>query len=738
MPMRDIPRAVAAAFFLSGAAALVYETVWLRMLTRAFGVTAHAAAALVALFMGGLALGAALSRRLPARSWPRVYAALEAAAALSAVAGTAAVLRLPELVSSLGASAPLSPWTRALLAAPAVLPSTILLGATLPVLARGVESAGAVSWLSRLYAVNALGACAGTLAAAFVLIGALGEKATVGFAVALNLAAAGLALTVPAGRAPASAPVVPAGRAPWRAMALYGVSGFCALGYEVLWARQLTPLLGNSVYAFALLLCAYLLGLAAGSRKGASGPALSGFGLWQAALGAAVLLSLLAFEKLGLAASSHDFLYSPIRSGSDFLWLAAEALLLVFPASYCMGRLFPLAAALALEEGAAAPEAAGALYAANTVGGVLGSLAAGFWAIEALGVHRAFQALTALTFLVAGWSLRRSGWRPRDSARAGLAAAAVMLLAASTSSDPMVEILRRRLDALLGPGSKVVFHDEAAAATVTGYEKGPLRGILINGIDTAGVGIPGTLMAVMPHYLIEKPSSTLVICFGAGNTFRTASQLGAGPVDAVDLVPTLFERMRHFYADADEYLSKPGNRVIAEDGRQWLLRGTRRYDSIIVDAAPPLFSAGAVNLYTVEFFRLADRSLSEQGMLTLWLPLPSFEEDYWRVLSALTAVFPHAAAWRFASLPGFLVFASRRPLSWPEGELARRLKARPSFYTKGATEASLRQGFVSDEAGLRARASRYPPLTDDKPVVEFPLPRFLRGAAFVRTPDFLQ
>lgn len=733
--MRELPRAVAAAFFLSGAAALVYETVWLRMLTRAFGVTAHAAAALVALFMGGLALGAALARRLPARSWPRVYAALEAAAALAAVAGTAAVLRLPELVSRLGADAPLSPWTRALLAAPAVLPATILLGATLPVLARGVSSGAAVSWLSRLYAINALGACAGTLAAAFVLIGALGEKATVGVAVALNVAAAGLALSVPAGRA---APPAAAARAPWRAMALYGVSGFCALGYEVLWARQLTPLLGNSVYAFALLLCAYLLGLAAGSRKGAAGSALSGFGLWQAALGAAVLLSLFTFEKLGFAAASSDFLYSPIRSGADFLWLAAEALLLVFPAAYCMGRLFPLAAALALEEGAAAPEAAGALYAANTVGGVLGSLAAGFWAIDALGVHHAFQALTALTFLLAAWALRRSGWRPRDGTRAGMAAAGALLLAVVTASDPAVAILRNRLDAMLGPGSRVLFHDEGAAATVTGYANGPLRGILINGIDTAGPGIPGTLMAVLPHYLIEKPSSTLVICFGAGNTFRTASQLGAGPVDAVDLVPSLFRRMGEFYADAGSHLSKPGNRVLAEDGRQWLLRGPRRYDSIIVDAAPPLFSAGAVNLYTVEFFRLAERSLSEQGILTLWMPLPSFEEDYWRVLSALTTVFPHAAVWRFGTLPGFLVFASSRPLEWPAGELAKRLKARPSGYTADANETSLRQGFALSGDALRARASRYPPLTDDKPVVEFPLPRFLREAPFVRSPDFLK
>ncbi|HWH22988.1 MAG TPA: hypothetical protein VNT25_06865, partial [Allosphingosinicella sp.] len=254
-------------------------------------------------------------------------------------------------------------------------------------------------------------------------------------------------------------------------------------------------------------------------------------------------------------------------------------------------------------------------------------------------------------------------------------------------------------------------------------------------IDTAGVGPVGSLMAIIPNVWLEAPRSTLVICFGAGNTFRTASLLG-GEVDAVDLVPALFRRMRHFYNDADEHLAK--HRLHAEDGRRVLLKSRRAWDVIIVDATPPLFSAGAVNLYTRELFELAKSRLEPGGILALWLPLPGFEEDYWRILSAYTAVFPHAATWRWGTMGGFLVLGSDRPLERSKAVIAGRLERRTKTVARGLTADMILDHFLLSGPALRERAAKWPPLTDDKPVVEFPLPRFLAGHPLRPDADFLK
>lgn len=666
------------ALFLSGAAALACETVWLRMLTRVFGVTVHAVSALVALYMLGLGLGALLAPRLKGRPGA-VYAALEVGAALGAL-GTALV----------------SPFL--------LFPTTILLGATLPVVARSGSPA-------LLYAANTAGACAGALLAGFWSLGAYGESATIFATAALSILAA--VLGWPAKGRPAEAA---GGKLHWMLLA-YALSGFCALGYEVLLTRQLIPLLGNSVYAFTLILAAYLLGLSAGA---ALAPKRLDFGRAQLLAAGAALLALYCYGALGGMASSPDFLYSPIRDAAHFSALAVDAFLLVFPLAFALGMLWPTA--LKLYPGV------GPLYAANTAGAILGSLFAGFAGLSLLGAWNCFLLFAALNAALGLWLTR--SWR---------AAAALVFAGLLVRADPTLPILEKRLEAFLRERPRILFHDETPAASVTGYEWTRGKGLLINGIDTAGTGSVGTLMMVIPQLLHKNPKNALVICFGAGNTFRTASQLGL-ETEAVDLVPALFTRMPEFYADAREHLGKPGNAVHAQDGRRLLAGPGKKYDLIIVDAAPPLFSAGAVNLYTREFQELAKARLADDGIMALWLPIPGFEEDYWSILSAFTSVYPHAATWRYGDMVGFLVLGSKQPLNWDKAALEKRIKAKrdlPFFRT--VTADKIRGAFMLSGEALRAKAAAYPPLTDDKPTVEFPLPRFrARAEVHWNTPFLLK
>jgi predicted membrane-bound spermidine synthase len=725
---------------LSGAAALIYEIIWMRMLSRAFGVTVYATASLVALYMAGLALGAAGGARLRWRgSWLRLYAWLEAAAGAAALLGTWWMIKLPSAVGALSAERPLSAAFRLLLAAPALLPATCLLGATLPALTRHCGSAG------RLYAANTLGAMAGLTAASFWMIGQFGESTTIAWAAACNAAAALLAWTLSRGPASATAQAPAASSAaPGRyglVLTTFMISGFCALGYEILWSRQLSLLLGNSTYAFALLLIVYLGGVGLGSAifSGQEQDPLEAFGMILTALGCAAVLSLVSYRFIGLAIDSPDFLYSPLRDFGDFPLLLGQAVVFVLPLSLMLGLLFP-AAVKACSQGSHDGATVGKLYAWNTAGGILGSLWAGFFGITWLGTHKSFMLLAGLQIAAGLAVLAAAPTKPRRWATAGafLALSAAGLFYAWR--DPGLEILGRRLSRQGVTKMDVLFHDESAAATITGIAHAEARRLFINGIETSGNGFPGKWMALLPNLFIAEPKTSLVICFGAGNTFSAASKLG-GTVDAVELIGDVPRRMPLFQPDADQHLGRPDRNIFIEDGRNYLLRSRRDYDTIIVDATPPLYSAGTVNLYTKEFLDLARKRLKPEGIFTLWLPTLSFESDYWQILRSASEVFPHIAVWSRPRWEGFLVLGSARPIAAAPGVLERRIKQRAKA-VRDLCPAKLdsryvRSGFRFSEQELRDFLQKVPAVTDDLPSVEFPLGRFWRGEPLQETTDFL-
>jgi spermidine synthase len=733
---RDRLGPVMGLMFLSGAAALAYEIIWMRMLSRAFGVTVHAVAALVALYMGGLALGAYGAPRLRWRgSWLRLYAWLEAGAGLAALLGTWWMLRLPAVVAALSCDHPLAALPRLLLAAPALLPATCLLGATLPTLTRHCGSAG------KLYAANTLGAMTGLAIVSFWTIGRWGETSTILLAVALNAAAASGAALLSRGAgpvpvAPSAAPAAAALR-PSLVLGLFAVSGFCALGYEIIWARQLVLLLGNSTYAFAMLLLVYLGGIGAGSLLpiDLGDSPTEAFATLLAALGFAAVLSLASYRFMGLGIDSPEFLYSPLRRFSDFPLLFAQAIVIILPVALMLGALFPIAVKVCSRSCDEAT-AVGRLYAWNTAGGIAGSLWAGFAGLSWLGAHRSFLLLaglqTALGLAAAAWlAVGRRRWL----GPAAFAACALCLIP-YVRRDPTLDIIRNRLRQVGYDRVEVMFHDESPAATITGAKLDRSRTLYINGIETSGKGWAGTWMALLPSLLAENSRSALVICLGAGNTLGAAAAL-AGSVDGVELVADVARRIPVFQSGPELTLPagvKP--RIFIEDGRNYLLRTQRRYDFIIVDAAPPLYSAGTVNLYTKEFMELARRRLEDGGVFTLWLPTKSFESDYWQIMRGMSDVFEHVAVWD-KGWSGFLILGSSRPLAWDGRLLDSRIRERAGAFGLKLTGAYVLSGLRLSDREIRDYVRPYAPVTDDRPSVEFPLPRFWKGEALRQTSAFL-
>ncbi|MFH2203702.1 MAG: fused MFS/spermidine synthase [Elusimicrobiota bacterium] len=744
---------------LSGAASLIYEIVWLRMLSRAFGVTIHAVSFLIALYFGGLVLGALAASRWTRREtdWLGVYALLETAGAAAALLATLWMSALPRIVAAISPlDAGLGPAADTLiifvLAGPALLLPTFFFGATLPVLCRhGItridelrRGAGA------LYGANTLGAMLGVIAASFWTIAYWGETASALTAAAGNLTAATAAFSMSGRKLPwrflrpptphrLSLPVI---STPSAACLLFMLSGFCAMGYEVLWTRRLILLLGTSGYAFGFLLICYLGGTALGSalaarRNTSERGAWELFGRLELLLAAAALLSLWLCDWLGLRQTAAEYLYTPLVSRQDLPRLALHAAMIVLPASIVMGLLFPLAARLESSGDDTAGTTIGRVYAFNTAGGILGSLVIGFWGIGRFGTHKSFLILAALNAGIGAAALLRH--KPSLLRPASMALAVLVLFAGfAARRDRSLDIIMRRLERMKGEMPRVMFHDEAPAGTATGVASADESTLLINGIIISGTGINGALMTSIPNVFREDPRRTLLIGVGAGTTLVAASLLG-GEVHAAELLQPVADRIGMFQPGRRPIYERPQTRIFMMDGRNLLLRSRKPYDLVLVDGSPPLFAAGTTNLYTVDFMRLVRQRLTRQGIFTLWLPLPSFEDDYWDILKGMYEVFPHVAVWSHPDIrAGVMYFGSQEPLSWAPGVLERRLKERvqPRILTS-LTEEKVREGFRITPAEARAYVRPYRLVTDDRPITEYPLGKLLRGQTFRTDNSFL-
>jgi spermidine synthase len=738
----------------SGTAGLVYEIVWMRMLIRVFGITLYAVSTVVSVFLGGLALGSWLAGRMArTRSFSlRAYGWIEIGIGVLALFATLAIARLPLLyagIAPLDVAAPGSllfvTALRVGLCALVLLGPTMLMGTTLPFLTHGVGGDDVGARTASLYGFNTLGAVVGVLLSGFVLLATIGETGTVLLAVAINVAA-GLAFLRGWGPLPSGEKgnVSPSGKGKTSPIVLLlgaaAVTGFCALSFEILWTRFLILILGTSVYAFSTVLALYLTGIGLGSLIAsrwvdrAQRPLLR-FGWLQVGLALLVVSSLHAFRLVGLRSTDPKFLYSPLLRAGDvagFFWMGA---LVIVPSMLVSGMCFPLLARLVAARAGSAGPAIGSVYAWNTVGGILGSTLSAYVLVSRLGAQGSFVLTSATTLLLGCAAILAAAGR-RGAAPALGAALAFLALLLPLRGDVYRDVLVRRLER--DGGGRLLFHREDASATLTGWQtaRGD-RNLLINGIQTSGKGLVGQSMAHLPLLLHPDPKRALVICFGAGNTFRAAVD-HVGRVDVVELHRGVVESFPAFYDDARAYLERDGVRVFVNDGRNFVLTSRDAYDAIVIDASPPIFSEGTVNLYSREFLELCRRRLTAGGILCLWIPVPCFESDFWRIARGFTRTFPHTFAWTYPGCPGVYLMASAQPFARDRATIAARLRERRLTEIAPWIPAEVFElPWKLEDDEIRRYAERFDAVTDDRPTTEFPLGRFLRGEAFHQEADFL-
>jgi len=731
-----------ALFAVSGFAALVYETVWTRRLVLVLGATVYSASTVLAGFMAGFALGALLGARLSRKALSplRLYGWLELGIAAAAALFPLCIPLMLEVMER--TALPIGPLRFAMSFA-SVLPATVLMGATFPVLcgARSGEAAG--TRIAGLYTANLLGACAGVLVNAFLLLAFLGLAWSHWLAVALNCVVGVTALflsrdaAVPEPEPPAAA----SGSVGWTALAV-GVSGFCGMAFEVVWFRLLLPSFNNSAYGFATVLFVFLFSLGIGSwlaRRVRPGLALLG-GLQ----GLSALLGFVGYAGFELTQVLQSRFADMANSGiSPFLFIPfAEALVLLTPLAVVQGMIFPTAARLdAAGEGAGA--AVGRLYFWNTLGAILGTLTAGFWWIPAFNVQNALllilgAALACGAVLIAAAGPRSLRWAAPAAAAALLALAWGRLRGRYLPSAMMEEWGTHFAD--LAP--ELLSYTEDLEGSVAVEQRGGGRRLVINGVGVAGYTNITKLLAHIPLALHPRPERALIICFGLGTTFRSALSHEGVRVDVVELAGAVLKAFPLFYRDAERWTGDPRARLIVNDGRNHLLRDREGYDVILADPSPPLYSAGTVNLYSRDFFALALRKLKPGGLLAVWLPEYP-EPEFNMVLKSFFAAVPHAQLWLgSAGGGGVVMLGSAAPIPLDQARVSRRLAAagvrrdlleRDGEFRDEAAFWKLALGPARDFAGALAAA---PEVTDEFPRIEYPYFR-AKTKAYYRHPAIL-
>lgn len=671
--LRRSNRFVVAVFVASGAAGLVYQVVWSSQLVVIFGNTTEAIGTIVTAFLAGLGLGGMVGGLVaPRLRHPlRIYGAVEVAVGAAALLVPIGFEGIAGIYSSAYDTTSASQLTliRLLLTLAAVTPVTFLMGLTLPLLTRhlvtSMRTAGAQMGL--LYSANTFGAMAGALGAGFVLIELLGLSATTHVAVALNLLAGITALLLSSGRRTVASvhvlgPSVSGEETiltpRWRRslFAASFVSGFVALSLEVLWTRMLAEGTGSQIYNFVIILAVYLLGIAAG---GGIYRRLSN--TWRdtpAALAAAFL---------GVAVCT--VLTVPLAT----VWLPtvniARALILL-PATVFMGYAFPLSARLLTRDAADGSHSIGVLYAWNTFGCILGSLAAAFILAGSLGTNASILVLGSAEAGVAG-ALIIAGGQELGARRLSLslmtAAAVVVPVGLVITASP---VLLTATEHRLAAGSLPFFHTEDRLSTVDALGGPPYkRRLFASGTAMTTLSVDTKLMAYVPKIMRPNASTLLDICFGMGTTFRSALQLGLR-TDAVDLSPSVPQQMPVFYADAQQYLHSPLARVITTDGRNYVRLTSRRYDLITVDPPPPIQAAGAAVLYSQQFYADAHHALRPGGLMLQWLYFGVDLDQFREHMRTFRSVFANVLVLFTPRSGGVYLLGSDGPIAWTDATVS--------------------------------------------------------------------
>ncbi len=746
-------------FFLSGASGLIYEVAWTRQFTPIIGNTVFSVSAILTVFMAGLALGSRIFGRLidlRPLQLIKTYALLEAGIGIYNLL-LPLLLRLADpvfgfLYASAYDSFALLSLGRLLVSLSLLIVPATMMGGTLPILIRfytqNIDSIGLHA--GRVYTVNTWGAAIGTASAGFLLIPTVGVRAAVVFAAVLNLLIAGIAWflsgpsEVPSTNERPETPVSAGSQIVLVAMVL---SGFAALANEVAWTRVLGLIVGPTTHAFTLMLTAMITGLGLGawlgSKWAARGRITPGvFAGIEIGVGFSSLALIPVFGELplwiGALVTRYVESFAAIQSIEFLIFFS----IMLVPTTL-LGMTFPIAAKLYARSDSHLGTEVSAVYAFNTVGGILGSLVAGFLLVPRIGsqntlIVAAAVSETAGLILV----LRASPYvaSPRAKVAASLAALALIpalmalprwnpeLMASGAYKYAPYLASQLDLESVLTSGDLLYFR-EGTTTTVSVKRDSESTMLAVDGkIDATDSGdmLTQKMLAHLPLLLTDNPKNVSNIGLGSGVTAGAALRYPIEKLDIIEISPEVVEASQFFEHVNNKALEDPRVELIIGDGRNHLRYTPTKYDVSISEPSNPWMS-GMASLFTREFFEEARDRLTERGIHCQWLHSYNMStDDLQTVIRTFRTAFPFAALWALNE-NDFLLLGSPSEIEVREDVVRTNFELVKSDLADVRIQDpySVLSLFMIADGDLDRFAGDAQLNTDDFPILEFRSPRFI-------------
>ena len=650
-------------FVGSGCSALIYEIVWFQLLQLVIGSSAVSLGVLLGTFMGGMCLGSLLLPRVvPTSVHPlRVYAALELGIGVFGILVLVGIPQIDRAYAAIAMHGFSGILPRAIICVICLLPSTLLMGASLPAVARSIEATSeGVSWLGFFYGGNIAGAVFGCLLAGFYLLRIHDMPFTTYVAVAINVGVALisflLAIRSADWKSSESADRnVPTGVVSWPVYLGIALSGMSALGGEVIWTRLLSLMLGATVYTFSIILAVFLVGLGLGSAfgsilaRGSIRPRIA-FGVCQMLLAGAI-----AWTAFMVARSLP---YWPIDASlSKSPWFVfqidlARCLWAILPAACLWGASFPLALAAIASRGQDPGKLVGGLYAANTVGAIAGSILFSMLLIPALGTRGSQQVLIVISAVCALMILAPMKFRAVGVAALALSAALAGVFAWRVSNVPFnVYGYGRQAQTTTG-NSEVLYLGEGmnSSIAISRWDDGARFFHVSGKVEASTEPHDMRLQRMLGHISAlfhEKPQSVLVVGFGTGVTAGTfVLHPNINKITICEIEPLIPPAAARFFGEENYHLlTDPRVTIHYDDARHYVLTSRDKFDIITSDPIHP-WVKGAATLYSKEYFEMCKRHLNPGGVITQWVPLyESNPETVKSEIATFFDVFPGGTIW---------------------------------------------------------------------------------------------
>jgi len=769
-------------FFFSGLCGLIYQVIWTRSLSLIFGHTTFAISTVITAFMAGLALGSfilgrwsdgggGLKKRLAtfgASPLFLMYGLLEGLIGLYCLftpllfKGVEFTYLKFSCLSFHGMS-----FLRFLLCLAVLIVPTFCMGGTLPLLSRFlIRSARDIGrHLGFLYFINTLGAVAGTLLAGFLLIQNVGLQGTLQAAAVINMGIAvlvyainrrGEALFVEPSPGESAVPVEPgeavkmpvAGTAlPVRIIvAIFALTGFASMIYELAWTRALVLALGSSTYAFSTMLATFLSGIALGSliysflaRKWEFST--TAFGWLELMIGISALLCIPLLGSMPL----YFIKIFPYVKHSYSLILLADfmlAFVVMLVPTTLMGIIFPLVGRLYSRTVDSLGRSVGNVYAINTLGCIAGSALTGFVLIPFLGVQSSLKIAVAIN-VASGLLVLFLAYRQmilRLACVVSLVAFFILLrfvppwnLAIMSSGSAIyTEQYPTMAPVLLkDESSRPIFYRDGISITVSVIKVDGDYILRVNGKTDAGTGkdMPTQLLlGYIPTLYHQNPESAYVVGLGSGITAKAVLDFPSlKTLECAEIEPAVAEANVFFAPFNGNILSNPRFRLALVDGRNGLLASPHMYDLIISQPSSP-WMAGISNIFSTEFFTICKNRLKERGIMLSWISLRSMQpDDVKMVLRTFYEVYPYGTVWQ-STLRNLLLIGSREPLVFDYERYVREFRENRAFRESmkgiGIDEPdALFAHYICDAADLRALLQTAEVNTDNLPSLEYRAPR---------------